>query len=151
MLTRITSKPLAETLPDVLKPSDKLYGELLLRTSGRIDASPATPASGITRIQTWMTDRGIPTDGGQPADGSGLSMWNTTTAEATVALLKSMSETKAFRDALPVGGIDGTLKARFPAPEHRGKVIAKTGTLSVASCLSAVPYTHLTPPTNIAV
>ena len=141
LLTRITSKPLAQTLPDFLKPSDNLYGELLLRTIGRIDASPATPASGIKRIQTWMTERGIPTDGVQPADGSGLSMWNTTTAEATVALLKDMSETKAFRDALPVGGIDGTLKARFPAPEHRGKVIAKTGTLSVASCLSGYATT----------
>ena len=141
LLTRITSKPLAQTLPDFLKPSDNLYGELLLRTIGRIDASPATPASGIKRIQTWMTERGIPSDGVQPADGSGLSMWNTTTAEATVALLKDMSETKAFRDALPVGGIDGTLKARFPAPEHRGKVIAKTGTLSVASCLSGYATT----------
>ena len=141
LLTRITSKPLAQTLPDFLKPSDNLYGELLLRTIGRIDASPATPASGIKRIQTWMTERGIPSDGVQPADGSGLSMWNTTTAEATVALLKAMSETKAFRDALPVGGIDGTLKARFPAPEHRGKVIAKTGTLSVASCLSGYAVT----------
>ena len=141
LLTRITSKPLAQTLPDFLKPSDNLYGELLLRTIGRIDASPATPASGIKRIQTWMTERGIPSDGVQPADGSGLSMWNTTTAEATVALLKDMSETKAFRDALPVGGIDGTLKARFPAPEHRGKVIAKTGTLSVARCLSGYAVT----------
>jgi D-alanyl-D-alanine carboxypeptidase/D-alanyl-D-alanine-endopeptidase (penicillin-binding protein 4) len=141
LLTRITSKPLAQTLPDFLKPSDNLYGELLLRTIGRIDASPATPASGIKRIQTWMTERNIPTDGVQPADGSGLSMWNTTTAEATVALLKELSDTKAFRDALPVGGIDGTLKARFPAPEHRGKVIAKTGTLSVASCLSGYAVT----------
>ena len=142
LLTRITSKPLAETLPDFLKPSDNLYGELLLRSIGRIDASPATPASGIKRIQTWMTGSGIPSDGVQPADGSGLSMWNTTTAEATVALLKAMSESKAFRDALPVGGIDGTLKARFPAPEHRGKVIAKTGTLSVASCLSGYALTN---------
>ena len=141
LLTRITSKPLAETLPDFLKPSDNLYGELLLRSIGRIDASPATPASGVKRIQTWMTGSGIPSDGVQPADGSGLSMWNTTTAEATVALLKAMSESKAFRDALPVGGIDGTLKARFPAPEHRGKVIAKTGTLSVASCLSGYALT----------
>jgi len=141
LLTRITSKPLAQTLPDFLKPSDNLYGELLLRTIGRIDASPATPASGIKRIQTWMNERSIPADGVQPADGSGLSMWNTTTAEATVALLKEMSNTKTFRDALPVGGIDGTLKARFPAPEHRGKVIAKTGTLSVASCLSGYAVT----------
>ena len=141
LLTTITSKPLGQTLPDFLKPSDNLYGELLLRTIGRSDASPATPTSGIKQIQSWMASKSIPSDGVQPADGSGLSMWNTTTAEATVALLKVMSETKAFRDALPVGGIDGTLKARFPAPEQRGKVQAKTGTLSVASCLSGYATT----------
>jgi D-alanyl-D-alanine carboxypeptidase/D-alanyl-D-alanine-endopeptidase (penicillin-binding protein 4) len=52
-----------------------------------------------------------------------------------------MAANKDFRDALPVGGIDGTLKARFPAPEHKGKVQAKTGTLSVASCLSGYAVT----------
>ncbi len=88
-----------------------------------------------------MTRSGIPTDGVQPADGSGLSMWNTTTAEATVALLKTMATNKVFRDALPVGGVDGTLKARFPASEHKGKVLAKTGTLSVSSCLSGYVMT----------
>lgn len=141
LLTTIASRPLAETLPDFLKPSDNLYGELLLRTIGRLDAGPATPAAGIRRLQTWMTSSGIPTDGVQPADGSGLSMWNTTTAEATVALLKTMATNKVFRDALPVGGVDGTLKARFPASEHKGKVLAKTGTLSVSSCLSGYVMT----------
>jgi D-alanyl-D-alanine carboxypeptidase/D-alanyl-D-alanine-endopeptidase (penicillin-binding protein 4) len=52
-----------------------------------------------------------------------------------------MTDSQAFRDSLPVGGNDGTLKARFPAPEQRGKVIAKTGTLSVASCLSGYATT----------
>jgi len=136
LLTTIASKPLAQSLPDFLKPSDNLYGELLLRTIGRLNAGASTPEAGITRIQAWMASNGIPTSGVQPADGSGLSMWNTTTAEATVALLRTMATNKQFRYALPVGGIDGTLKARFPAPEHKGKVQAKTGTLSVASCLS---------------
>jgi len=141
LLTTIASKPLSQSLPDFLKPSDNLYGELLLRTLGRLDAGSATPAAGIKRLQAWMAINGIPTNGVQPADGSGLSMWNTTTAEATVALLKTMATNKDFRDALPVGGIDGTLKARFPAPEHKGKVQAKTGTLSVASCLSGYAVT----------
>lgn len=141
LLTTIASKPLSQTLPDFLKPSDNLYGELLLRTIGRLDAGAATPAAGIKRLQAWMASNGIPTSGVQPADGSGLSMWNTTTAEATVALLKTMAANKDFRDALPVGGIDGTLKARFPALDHKGKVQAKTGTLSVASCLSGYAVT----------
>ncbi|MFM7188942.1 MAG: D-alanyl-D-alanine carboxypeptidase/D-alanyl-D-alanine-endopeptidase [Armatimonadota bacterium] len=136
LLTTVASKPLAQSLPDFLKPSDNLYGELLLRTLGRLDAGAATPEAGIGQLKKWMILNAIPTDGVQPADGSGLSMWNTTTAEATVALLRTMATNKQFRDALPVGGVDGTLKARFPATEHKGKVQAKTGTLSVASCLS---------------
>lgn len=141
LLVTIASKPLAQTLPDFLKPSDNLYGELLLRTIGRLENGAATPASGISQLVRWMDLNKIPTAGVQPADGSGLSMWNTTTAEATVTLLRTMYSSMAFRDALPVGGIDGTLKSRFPAPEHKGKVVAKTGTLSVASCLSGYATT----------
>ncbi len=40
----------------------------------------------------------------------------------------------AFRDALAVGGVDGTLRTRLTAV--RGLVQAKTGTLNEASALS---------------
>ena len=38
--------------------------------------------------------------------------------------------------SLPVGGIDGTLAARFTQPPCRGRIIAKTGHLHGVSCLS---------------
>jgi D-alanyl-D-alanine carboxypeptidase/D-alanyl-D-alanine-endopeptidase (penicillin-binding protein 4) len=61
------------------------------------------------------------------------------TADATVQLLTYMRRHRyavAFRDALPVGGIDGTLRNRFKGTVAENNLRAKTGTLSTASSLS---------------
>ena len=42
----------------------------------------------------------------------------------------------AWRASLPVGGVDGTLSGRFAEPALKGKVFAKTGTLSEVNALS---------------
>jgi len=42
----------------------------------------------------------------------------------------------AWRASLPVGGVDGTLSARFAEPAHKGRVFAKTGTLGEVNALS---------------
>ena len=132
----LISQPLSETLSDFLKPSDNLYGELLLRTLGRRQTLLGTPEAGINAVLQWCTDNRISTNGLQPADGSGLSMWNTVTALGTVELLRVMADNSTFKNALPVGGVDGTLKGRFPEPALKNRIYAKTGTLSVASALS---------------
>ena len=41
-----------------------------------------------------------------------------------------------YRASLPVGGVDGTLAGRFADPALKGKVFAKTGTLSEVHGLS---------------
>jgi len=41
-----------------------------------------------------------------------------------------------FVGALPVGGVDGTLRRRFTAPSARGRVRAKTGTLASTATLA---------------
>ena len=132
----LSSQPLSETLSGFLKASDNLYGELLLRTLGRRQTMLGTPEAGINAVLQWCTDNLISANGLQPADGSGLSMWNTVTALGTVQLLRLMADNSIFKNALPVGGVDGTLKSRFPEPDLKNRVFAKTGTLSVASALS---------------
>ena len=42
----------------------------------------------------------------------------------------------ALRASLPIGGIDGTLRSRFASGGLRGRIFAKTGSLTAASALS---------------
>ena len=72
-------------------------------------------------------------------DGSGLSRRDLVTADATLQLLTYMSRHRygaAFREALPVAGVDGTLKNRMKGTAAAGNVRAKTGTLSAVATLS---------------
>jgi len=42
----------------------------------------------------------------------------------------------AFRETLPVGGVDGTLTRRFGGTALEGRIFAKTGTLTGVNALS---------------
>jgi D-alanyl-D-alanine carboxypeptidase/D-alanyl-D-alanine-endopeptidase (penicillin-binding protein 4) len=68
------------------------------------------------------------------AGGAGGANADSTTARATVGVLKAMAKHKAadaYFDALPVLGVDGTLAESVPKESlARGKARAKTGTLS---------------------
>jgi D-alanyl-D-alanine carboxypeptidase/D-alanyl-D-alanine-endopeptidase (penicillin-binding protein 4) len=72
-------------------------------------------------------------------DGSGLSRANLVTAEATLQLLIYMNRHRAgavYREAMPVAGLDGTLRNRMKNTPAQGNVRAKTGTLGTATSLS---------------
>jgi D-alanyl-D-alanine carboxypeptidase/D-alanyl-D-alanine-endopeptidase (penicillin-binding protein 4) len=72
-------------------------------------------------------------------EGSGLSRNNLTTPNATIALLQYMNrhrEAEVYVNALPVAGVDGTLRNRMKDTAAAGNVKAKTGTLRWANALS---------------
>jgi D-alanyl-D-alanine carboxypeptidase/D-alanyl-D-alanine-endopeptidase (penicillin-binding protein 4) len=72
-------------------------------------------------------------------DGSGLSRGDMITAEASVQLLAFMSRHRfasVFRDALPIAGVDGTLRNRLKGTPAENNLRAKTGSLSSASSLA---------------
>ena len=78
-------------------------------------------------LRTWLTD------------GSGLSRNDMITAEATLQLLTYMNRHRyatVFRDALPIAGVDGTLRNRFKGTAAQNNLRAKTGSLSSAASLS---------------
>lgn len=128
----------------ILKPSDNDLAELLLlylpTATGRTDLSPALLAG-----ETWG-ERGLELGGMCWQDGSGLSRRNLLTADFTVALLTWMrTESRwwaQFRDALAVGGVDGTLRRRMCGSRAEGRVYAKTGTLTGVSALSGYVNTR---------
>jgi D-alanyl-D-alanine carboxypeptidase/D-alanyl-D-alanine-endopeptidase (penicillin-binding protein 4) len=84
---------------------------------------------------------GIDRKGIDIVDGSGLSMQNALTTGFVTDLLFGMRNNADFRKALPVAGRDGTLKGRMRGTPAEGRVLAKTGTLTVASSLSGYALT----------
>ena len=156
------SRPLRQITADALKPSQNLYTELVLRALGQyMQEHPLTPAVapvvpvpqpnavptppltsvdlGIAAVQAFLNEAGVPAKTIVMVDGSGLSRHNLITANATVQLYEYMSRHRYalyFFDALPIGGVDGTLKNRFKGTPAEKNVRAKTGTINYVATLS---------------
>ncbi|HKV36473.1 MAG TPA: D-alanyl-D-alanine carboxypeptidase/D-alanyl-D-alanine-endopeptidase [Pyrinomonadaceae bacterium] len=130
-----------------LKPSQNLYTELILRTIGKLTPPPPTftisnPTSeqlGLEAVRSFLKTAGIRPEALVLDDGSGLSRGDMITADATVQLLAFMSRHRfanVFRDALPIAGVDGTLRNRMKGTPAENNLRAKTGSLSSAASLS---------------
>ncbi len=137
------SPPLSIIAAQVQKPSQNLYAELLLRTLGKMNttADPrlSSEEAGVQAVRNFLTQAGIDPSGLVMLDGSGLSRADLVTADTTLQLLTYMNRHRfgaAFRDALPVAGVDGTLRTRMKGTPAQGNVRAKTGTLGTATSLS---------------
>jgi|ERR1043166_9059434 D-alanyl-D-alanine carboxypeptidase/D-alanyl-D-alanine-endopeptidase (penicillin-binding protein 4) len=145
-IARLESVPLGAIATQTLKVSQNLYAELILRTLGTtvLPESASSPdrtseGNGIDVVKAFLKQAGVLPASLALNDGSGLSRNDMITAEATVELLTYMHSHKyaaAFRDALPIAGVDGTLRTRFKGTAAENNLRAKTGTLSSATSLS---------------
>jgi D-alanyl-D-alanine carboxypeptidase/D-alanyl-D-alanine-endopeptidase (penicillin-binding protein 4) len=145
-IATLQSPPFSVVAAQTLKPSQNLYTELILRTLGKVtpppatmpNLSPTTEELGLEAVRTFLKTVGIRPEALNLDDGSGLSRNDMITAEASVQLLTFMSKHRyasVFRDALPIGGVDGTLRNRFRGTPAENNVRAKTGSLSSAASL----------------
>ena len=141
----IVSPPLRELVAAFMKPSQNLETDLIFAQVGEVRRSADAPVrrtteeSGVLVLGEFLKAHGLPVSEVRFEEGSGLSRNNLTTANATVALLQLMSthrEASAFGDALPIAGVDGTLRRRLKGTVAEGNVRAKTGTLRYAHSLS---------------
>jgi D-alanyl-D-alanine carboxypeptidase/D-alanyl-D-alanine-endopeptidase (penicillin-binding protein 4) len=136
------SPPLSVISAQTLKPSQNLYTELILRSLGKVtstDARRTSEEAGIDAVRAFVRAAGMNPEKLLMFDGSGLSRANLVTAASTLDLLVYMNRHRysaAFREALPVAGVDGTLRNRMKGTPAQGNARAKTGTLSSATSLS---------------
>ena len=136
------SPPLSVIAAQTLKPSQNLYAELILRALGKATSANQKQTSeeaGIAAVKEFLARAGIEPSRIEMRDGSGLSRANLVTADATMRLLVYMNTHRAgsvFREALPVAGVDGTLRNRMKGTPAQNNVRAKTGTLGTATSLS---------------
>lgn len=130
-VAKIASPPLAETVKLILKTSHNLGADLLpmLLAASR---GQAGMEAGMKIEGQILRGMGLDTSGISLADGEGGEVADQLSPRGVVALLRLAAGRpwyQAYRRALPVLGVDGTLaKAVGPDDPARGKVWAKTGT-----------------------
>jgi len=145
-IATLQSPPFSLIAAQTLKPSQNLYTELILRTLGKVTPPPAgasilsqtSEELGLEAVKSFLKTVGIRPEALSLDDGSGLSRNDMITADASVQLLTFMSKHRyatVFRDALPIAGVDGTLRNRLKGTPAENNLRAKTGSLSSAASL----------------
>jgi D-alanyl-D-alanine carboxypeptidase/D-alanyl-D-alanine-endopeptidase (penicillin-binding protein 4) len=138
LVTR-TSPPLTEVLARFQKPSQNQIGELLFKTVARVRTGVGTADSARRVFERQLIAWGADSAGFAVRDGSGLSRHDYLSPETIVRVLETMRRHHDFGTyyhALPVGGVDGTIRTRMRGTAGEGNVRAKTGTLDKARSLS---------------
>jgi D-alanyl-D-alanine carboxypeptidase/D-alanyl-D-alanine-endopeptidase (penicillin-binding protein 4) len=138
-IVTVASKPLREILPALLKPSQNQIAEALLRTIGLERGGLGTADSGRKVVERQLATWGVPPSTYVVRDGSGLSRYDYLAPEAIVHILDAMRHSPNFQlfyDALPIAGVDGTIKTRMRGTPAENNVHAKTGSVANARSLS---------------
>jgi D-alanyl-D-alanine carboxypeptidase/D-alanyl-D-alanine-endopeptidase (penicillin-binding protein 4) len=138
VLATHVSPTLAEDVTVTNKVSQNLHAELLQRLLGRLEGEDGSIAQGARVVRQFLVNAGVDPGDFLFYDGSGLSGDDLITPRAATTLLAYAARQpwgELYRSSLPMGGVDGSLAARFTGP-MKGKVFAKTGTLSEVNALS---------------
>ncbi|WP_426242758.1 D-alanyl-D-alanine carboxypeptidase/D-alanyl-D-alanine endopeptidase [Nocardioides sp. LHG3406-4] len=144
-LGAVTSAPLSAIVQRILDVSDNEAAEVLAHQVGLAVSGVGSFEAGAAGVLQSLTGLGIDTSGDQVYDGSGLSRRNRVTVATLdhvlrVAASPEQPGLRAVIEGLPVAGFTGSLTYRFDkgAPEGRGRVRAKTGTLTGVHSLAGV-------------
>ena len=133
------SPPLRDVFPYFEKPSQNQIGEILFKTIALVKTGVGTADSARRVVSRQLLEWGAAPDGFAVRDGSGLSRHDYVTPRTIIHVLdaaRRLPDFKVLYDALPVGGVDGTIQNRMKGTPAEGNVHAKTGTLDKARSLS---------------
>ncbi|HYD51649.1 MAG TPA: D-alanyl-D-alanine carboxypeptidase/D-alanyl-D-alanine-endopeptidase [Gemmatimonadaceae bacterium] len=135
----LASPPLRTILARMEKPSQNQIAEALYKTLPFVKMGVGTADSARAVVERQLVAWGAPPDGFAVRDGSGLSRHDYVTPETIVKVLDAMRRHEHFRvfyDALPIAGVDGTIRNRMRGTPAEGNVHAKTGFIDKARSLS---------------
>ena len=146
VLARWDSPPLSEVATVLMKVSQNLYAETLLKAVGAVDGGLGTTEGGRVATRKLLDSWGIPQSSYVQMDGSGLSRYDYVTANMLVAILEHIYRDPRDRDVfvstLPIAGKDGTIEKRMRMTRAENNVTAKTGSIANVRCLSGFVRTR---------
>jgi D-alanyl-D-alanine carboxypeptidase/D-alanyl-D-alanine-endopeptidase (penicillin-binding protein 4) len=138
-LVVLKSAPMSRVLAAFMKPSQNQLGEMLLKSVALAKADTGTARVGRRLMTEHLRALGAEADGFIAWDGSGLSRRDMVSPETVVRVLSAMRRSpnfQAYYDALPIAGVDGTLRTRMRGTTAEANVRGKTGTLGQVRSLS---------------
>lgn len=139
------SKPLHQLITDMLKMSDNIIaGSLFKKIGGIYSNQPGSWENGSLAVSQILSKRAGVNSRMNVIDGSGLSRDNQISPAQMLQVLDfayhNNTTNYEFISALPVAGVDGTLKHRLK--NIAWKVRAKTGTMSGVNSLAGYVITQ---------
>jgi D-alanyl-D-alanine carboxypeptidase/D-alanyl-D-alanine-endopeptidase (penicillin-binding protein 4) len=129
------SPSLAEIVSVTNHESVNMYAEALRKHLGYKVLGEGTFSAGSAVIRSMLDSIGCEPYEAVMLDGSGLSSNNNISALMTVRLLVHMNNSACagpFIASLPEGAVSGTMKNYFRDEVFKGRVVAKTGTITSA-------------------
>lgn len=146
-LASTSSATIGQMVQRMLSESNNDYAEFLLRHAAKARGASTTTNGVVSFLRQALADQGVPTSGFLGYDGSGLSRADRMppqTLAAAVTKLYTNPDTRRIAFAMwamPRAGQTGTLASRYKASAQqcaKGKVMAKTGTLSDVNALAGI-------------
>ena len=146
VLAESQSPPLHDIATVMMKVSQNLYAETLLKAVGAAGGLTGTTEAGRAAARKIFEAWGIPSSSYVQADGSGLSRYDFVTADMIVTLLDHMYRDPRHHDAfvatLPIAGRDGTISSRMKNTRAEANALAKTGSIANVRALSGYVKTR---------
>ncbi|MCT6922582.1 D-alanyl-D-alanine carboxypeptidase/D-alanyl-D-alanine-endopeptidase [Metasolibacillus sp.] len=138
------SLPLHKLYPVFMKLSNNSIADILVKTMGREVHGIGTTENGVAVLRDYVASLGLNVSQWRFEDGSGMSHVNRVSANELTALLTTMQQQamySSFYQGLPIGGqpsrlVGGSLRTRFDTNVLRGRVVAKTGSITNVYTLS---------------
>lgn len=146
VLAEHESAPLSSLIQTVLLRSNNIYAESLTKTLGWALHRVGSFQGGVKAMREILENNlAVGLKQAQIKDGSGGSHYDLISLKDVTSLLKAMRKSPhkdVFFDAFPRSGFTGTLKFRLSNKSHRGRFIAKTGTLTGTGALAGIAKTY---------
>lgn len=140
---------LRELMIPFMKQSNNGHAEVLVKEMGKVVDGRGTFAAGLKVMENILPTYGVDMSQQVIRDGSGISHVNLIRPVDVTSLLVQVKKEPwfpVFYDSLPVSGLKGkrlggTLKNRLKTEGTKGRIHAKTGTVSTVSGISGYVQT----------
>jgi serine-type D-Ala-D-Ala carboxypeptidase/endopeptidase (penicillin-binding protein 4) len=150
VVAQVTSVPLAQIVEAMLRASDNLIAELLVRELDRHAGRTGTTAGGLAVLLSHDAALGVPTATAHLDDGSGLAPTDRASCSLLLTALDLADQPGLhyIQQGLAVAGQSGTLVRRFVGTPLSGKLAAKTG--SIVNVAGIVGFLNVSRPLRFA-